>query len=64
MFSDLRQEYNMLKDERDEMKRATDRYCEEFHQRKKELNEASELLVGYQKSLLTAEKEKERAGKL
>ena len=53
----------MLKDEGDEMKRAANRYHEELHQRKKELKEASELLAGCQKSLLTAEKEKERVGR-
>ena len=55
MFSDMQREYNMLKDEHDEMKRAADRYREELHQRKEELKGASELLAGCQKSLLTAE---------
>ena len=62
MFSGMQKEYNMLKDERDEMKRAADRYREELHHRKKELKGASELLASCQKSLLIAEKEKEYAG--
>ena len=63
MFSDMQQEYNMLKDKRDKMKRGVDRYREELHQRKEELKRAFELLTGCQKSLLTAEKEKECAGR-
>ena len=61
-FSGMQQEYNMLKDERDEMRRAADRYHEELHHRKEDVKGASELLVSRQQSLIAAEKEREYAG--
>ena len=63
MFSDMPREYNVLKDEHDEMKRATDRYHEELHQRKEELKGVFELLASCQKSLGIAKREKEQAGR-
>ena len=62
-FSGMRQEYNTLKDECDEMKRAADRYLEELHHINEELKGASELLVSRQQSLLAAEKEREYASR-
>ena len=59
MFSDMQLEYNALRDERDEIRRAADRYREELHYKKEELKGVSELLLGCQKSQATAEKEKE-----
>ena len=47
-FSDMQQEYNMLKDERDEMRRAADRYREEIYHRKEELKGATESLASHQ----------------
>ena len=58
----MQQEYNMLKEERDEVMRAADRYQEDLHQRKEDLKGASELLASCQQSLLVAEKEREYAG--
>ena len=59
----MQQEYNMLKEECDEVIRAADRYREELHQRKEELKGASELLASYQQSLLAAKNEREYAGR-
>ena len=63
MFTGMQQEYKMLKEKRDKVMRAADKYREEMHQRKDELKGASELLENCQKSLLAAEKEKEYAGR-
>ena len=59
----MQHEYNMLKDERDKMRRAADRYCEELHHQKEELKRAAELLASHQQSLLTAENEREHVGR-
>ena len=45
MFSDMQQEYNALRDERDEMRKAADQYHEELHYKKEELKGASEQLL-------------------
>ena len=46
MFSDMQQEYNALRDKRDEMRRAADLYREELHYKNDELKGVSELLLG------------------
>ena len=61
MFSDMQQKYNALRDERDEMRRAADRYRDELYYKKDELKGASKLLVGCQKSQAVAENERDRA---
>ena len=63
MFTGMQQEYNMLKEERDEVIRVADRYREEVHHRKDELKMAAEQLDYCQKSLLVAEKEKDQASR-
>ena len=62
-FSGMQQAYNMLKEERDEVMRAANRYREELHQRKEELKGAFELLASCQQSLLATEKEQEYASR-
>ena len=61
MFTSMQQEYNRLKDEREEAIRAADRYCEDLHNKEK-LKGATEVLSNYRHSILSLEKEKEYAG--
>ena len=61
MFAGMQQDYNRLKEERDEAVRAAARYREELHHKKEELKGATEVLADCRHSLLSMEKDKEQA---
>ena len=57
----MEQDYNRLKEKRDEAMRVAARYRDELHHKKEELKSATEVLADCRHSLLSMENDKEHA---
>ena len=55
----MQQDYNRLREEREEAIRAANRYREELHNKNKELKGATEVLVDCKHSIISLKNEKE-----